>query len=128
MTTPFWCVLLAFVLVWLSRIPVMVALARRKGGYDNKHPHRQMRRLDGWGGRAVSAQQGLMEGFGPFAAAVIVAHLCGADPRRAGVLAIAFVVCEVVYVVAYVADVDYLRVFVWLIGLFAVLGLFALSV
>jgi uncharacterized MAPEG superfamily protein len=129
MTTPFICVLIAFLLIWAARIPVFVAL-KQHGGFDNKYPHRQLARLDrvdGFAARAVGAHRGLGEAFAPFAAGVTVAHLAGADPRRAAVLAIAFIVCEVVYVAAYLADVDYLRAFVWLIGFLATVGLFMLA-
>lgn len=129
MTTPFICVLIAFLLIWAARIPVFVAL-KKHGGFDNNYPHRQLARLDqldDFAARAVGAHRGLGEAFAPFAAGVVIAALAGADPRRTAVLAIAFVVCEVVYVVAYLADVDYLRAFVWLIGFLATIGLFALA-
>jgi uncharacterized MAPEG superfamily protein len=129
MTTPFVCVLIAFLLIWIARIPVIVAL-NKQDGVDNKHPHRQLTKLavrEGFGGRAVGAHRGLSEAFAPFAAGVVIAELAGADPRRASVLAIAFVVCEVLYVVAYLANVDYLRAFVWLIGFLATVGLFILA-
>lgn len=131
MTTPFVCVLIAFVLFWAARIPVFVALNKKaKGGFDNKHPHRQIAKLarsDGFGARAVGAQRGLGEAFAPFAAGVVIAHLAGADARRSAVLAIAFVVSELVYVAAYLANADYLRSFVWLIGFLATIGLFVLA-
>lgn len=130
MTTPFVCVLIAFALIWLARIPMIVALGKQ-GGVDNKYPHRQLDKLasqDDLAARAVGAHRGLSEAFAPFAAAVVIASIGGADPRRASVLAIAFVVCEVLYAAAYLANVDYLRAFVWLIGLLATLGLFVLAV
>lgn len=130
MTTPFVCVLIAFVLIWAARIPVFVALGKTKAGVDNKHPHRQLAKLarsEGFGSRAVGAQRGLGEAFAPFAAGVVIADLAGADPRRSAVLAIAFVVSEVVYVAAYLANADYLRSFVWLIGFLATIGLFVLA-
>ena len=129
MTTPFVCVLLAFLLIWAVRIPVFVALSKH-GGFDNNRPHRQLAKLmqtDGYGARAAAAHRGLADAFAPFAAAVVIAHLGGADPHKSAVLAIAFVVSEVVYVVAYLADIDYLRAFVWLVGLLATVGLFALA-
>lgn len=129
MTTPFVCVLIAFLLIWAARIPVFVALGKH-GGFDNKHPHRQLALLEqheGFAARAVGAHRGLGEAFAPFAAGVVIAALAGADPRRTAVLAIAFVVCELVYVAAYLANVDYLRAFVWLIGFLVTLGLFALA-
>jgi uncharacterized MAPEG superfamily protein len=130
MTTPFACVLIAFLLIWAARIPVFVALGKHEGGFDNSHPHRQLVQLarrEGFGARAVGAYRGLGEAFAPFAAGVVIADLAGADPRRSSVLAIAFVVCEVVYVAAYLANIDYLRAFVWLIGFLATIGLFALA-
>lgn len=141
MTTPFVCVLVAFALIWLARIPVVVALGSGPG-FDNPssprpaqspnppgevHPARQLAELEGWGARAVAAHRGLLDFFAPFAAAVIIAHLSGADARRSAVLAIAFVVSEILYVAAYIGNADYLRAFVWLIGLFTVLGLFGLA-
>jgi uncharacterized MAPEG superfamily protein len=129
MTTPFVCVLVAFVLIWVARIPVIVALTKA-GGVDNKNPHRQFARLskaDGFGSRAAGAHRALADAFAPFAAGVIIADLSGADVRRSAVLAIAFVVSEVVYVIAYLTDVDYLRAFVWLVGFLATVGLFVLA-
>jgi uncharacterized MAPEG superfamily protein len=127
MTTPFVCVLLAFALFWLARLPVFVALRKAGEPFDNKHPHRQLARLEGLGARAVGAQRGLGELFAPFAAGVVIAHLAGADPRRTAVLAVAFVVAEVLYVAAYLANADYLRVFVWLIAFATTLGMFLLA-
>jgi uncharacterized MAPEG superfamily protein len=123
-------VLIAFLLIWAARIPVFVALGKHEGGFDNRHPHRQLALLErkqDFGARAVGAHRGLAEAFAPFAAGVVIAHLAGADLRRSSVLAIAFVVCEVVYVLAYLGNVDYLRAFVWLIGFLATIGLFALA-
>jgi uncharacterized MAPEG superfamily protein len=126
-TTPFVCVFVAFALIWLSRVPVVVAIARSDEDFDIRLPPRQLARLDGFGARAVAAHRGVRDGFAPFAAAVIIAHLAGADPRRCAVLAVAFVVAQALYVGAYLGNVDYLRAFVWLIGLLIVVGLFALA-
>lgn len=127
MSTPFVCVCLAFVLIWLARVPVTVAVWRSDEDFDNALPERQLDRLEGFGARAVAAHRGLIHSFAPFAAAVIIAHICGADPRRCAVLATAFVVAQVLYVVAYLANVDYLRSLVWLVGFLTILGLFALA-
>jgi uncharacterized MAPEG superfamily protein len=115
MPAPFVCVLIAFVLSVLARAPVAITLGSDPAAKT------------GWRARADAAHRGLVDGFAPFAAAVIIAHLSGADARRSAVLAIAFVVTEVLYVAAYIGDADYLRAFVWLIGLFSVLGLFGLA-
>lgn len=128
MTTPFLCVLLAFVLAWAARIPVFLAIRSSGRSYDNKLPNKQAAELEGFGARALAAHRAALDGFAPFAAGVVVAHLGDADPRRCAVLAIAFVVAQVVHGVAYLANADYLRSFVWLVGFAATVGLFVLAV
>ena len=45
MTTPMLCVCLAFVLIWVARIPVIVAIWRSDMDFDNELPPRQMAQL-----------------------------------------------------------------------------------
>jgi uncharacterized MAPEG superfamily protein len=126
MTTPFICVFLAFLLIYAMRGPAMLAQYRRPEGYDNKHPRQQQAKLEGWGARAAAAHQNAVEAFGPFAAAVVVAHLAGLDPRRATLLSVTFVVSRVLYNIAYLANLDYLRTAIWSVGFLATAGLFVL--
>lgn len=125
MTTPFICVLLAFILVLLSKIPLGVA-QHQAGGYDNKRPRTQQAKLKGWGARARAAHYNTIESIPPFGIAVVIAHLAGLDERRASVMAMAFLVCRVIYIVAYLTNLDYLRTAVWWFGWIAVLGLVGL--
>ncbi len=127
MTTPLVCVFIAFLLIWIPRVAVVVAIKRSGTAYDNKHPRKQQAQLEGLGARAVAAHQNAFEGFAPFAAAVLVAEQAGADPRRASVLALTYVVARIIYTVAYLANADYLRSTVWAIGLLATFGLFILA-
>ncbi|MCA9680778.1 MAG: MAPEG family protein, partial [Myxococcales bacterium] len=127
LTTPFLCVLLAFVLAWLMRVPVFVAISRSGEPFDNKEPGRQLARLEGFGARAVAAHRSALDNFGPFAAAVVIAHLGDADPRRSAVLAIGYVVASTLHCLAYLANADYLRSFVWMVGFLATVGLFVLA-
>lgn len=127
MTTPFVCVLIAFLLIYVPKIPLSVAMARQPGGYDNKNPRAQQNALDGMGARARGAHYNGFEAFPPFAAAVFVAHLGGAAAdHRASILAIAFVVARTLYIGAYLADLDYLRSAIWGIGLLCTVALFCL--
>lgn len=126
MTTPFICVFIAFVLVYALRVPILYAQSKCPGGLDNKQPRHQQRQLEGWAARAQSAHENAFEAFGGFAASVFVAHLAGLDARRASLLAITFVVSRVVYNVAYLANLDYLRTTVWGVGFLATCGLFVL--
>ena len=127
MTTPFLCVLAAFVIAWLARVPIYVAIRRAGEGIDSKEPARQLATLEGLGARALAAHRGLLASFPGFAAAVLTAHLAEAEPRRIAVLSVAFVVAQVVYVVAYLGNADYLRIFVWLIGMLTTLAIFGLG-
>src|SRR5262245_54155516 len=91
MTVPFVCVFLAAILVYVPRVFVLIAQTRMPEGLDNKDPRGQQTRLTGWGKRAQGAHLNAFEAFAPFAAAVFVSHLGGANPQRAAWLAIAFV-------------------------------------
>jgi len=126
MTTAFVCVLLAWLLIYLPRLVVIVAIRQGSERFDNNHPRLQQARLTGWGQRAQAAHQNSVEAFAPFAAAVIIAHLAGADRNHMTLLAIAFVVLRTLYCVVYVADQATLRSAVWAVALAANLGLFLL--
>lgn len=125
MTPPFICVALAFALVIVSHWPVI--FAKWKGGYDNKNPRDQADKLEGWGARAWAAEQNAIENFAPFAAAVIIAHLSGADAQRSALLAYVFVGARALHLATYIADLDYLRTTLWFMGMLATAGLFVLA-
>lgn len=126
MTTPFWCVLLAWVIAYLPKAASSVAMSRQPGGYDNKHPRTQQAKLTGWGARAHASHTNGLENFPAFGIAVLVAHVGGGDPRRASLLAIAYVAVRVLYIALYIADVDRLRSVVWAFGIAATAGLLVL--
>lgn len=125
MTTPFICVALAFALVLLSKIPLWIA-QHRLGRYDNKNPRTQQAKLSGWGARARAAHYNTIESVPPFGIAVVIAHLAGLDERRATIMAIAFLVSRVIYMAAYLMNLDYLRTAVWSFGWIAIGGLMLL--
>jgi uncharacterized MAPEG superfamily protein len=124
-TPPFLCVALAFGLVLFSHLPVVAA--KWKLGYDNKDPRGQSAKLEGWGARAWGAEQNAIENFAPFAAAVVVAHLCAADPQRSSLLAYVFITARSLYLLTYWLDLDYLRTALWFVGVLATSGLFVLA-
>jgi uncharacterized MAPEG superfamily protein len=125
-TTPFVCVAIAFLLIYFPKIPLSYAMAKEGAGYDNKSPREQQARLTGWGARARAAHMNAFEAFPPFAAAVIVAHLAGADPAWSTRLALAHVVARTFYPLIYMANLGTLRSLVWGVGFAATIGLFAL--
>ncbi len=126
MTTPFWCLVLAWALAYAPKLVSSAAMWRQPEGYDNRNPRAQQSKLQGWGARAHAAHMNGLENFPPFAAAVLVAHVGGGDPRRATLLAVSYVVVRTLYIAAYVADVDKIRSVLWTLGFAATAALFLL--
>jgi uncharacterized MAPEG superfamily protein len=118
-----WCIVAAWIIVYLTKVPVAFAM-QRAGGYDNRNPRDQQSRLEGFGARSLAAHMNGFETFAPFAAAVLVASLAGAEPGPVDTLAVVFVVARLAYVVCYLADQPTLRSTVWTVGSLATLGLF----
>jgi uncharacterized MAPEG superfamily protein len=127
-TIPLLCVFLAFLLIYLPKIPLSVAMAKSPGGYNNRQPRDQQAALEGWGRRAAAAHANGFESFAPFAAAVLVAHLVRTDPHTTAVIAIVHVAARTIYPVAYIADIHALRSTVWFVGFGATAGLFILGI
>lgn len=126
MSVPFLCVLAALILTLATKLPVAVAMARQRGGYDNRHPRDQQAALTGWGRRAVSAHQNAFEAFAPFAAAVLIADAAGGDPLWSARLAVSFLVLRLAYTALYLADLATLRSLAWSAGFAATVALMAL--
>lgn len=126
MTTPFVCVLFAFLLIYVPKIPLSMAMAQEGKGYDNKHPRAQQARLKGWGARALAAHLNGFEAFAPFAAGVVIAHLAGLDAHRTTLLSVTFLGARAAYIAAYLANLDYLRSALWGVAFLATCGLFVL--
>lgn len=93
-------------------------------GFDNHHPRDFLDKLQGKGRRANYAQMNTFESFPPFAAGVIVAHLMGAPQNILDALAVAFVVCRILYAYFYIQDRPTLRSMVWFAGFAATVALF----
>jgi uncharacterized MAPEG superfamily protein len=62
-------------------LPIIMVGAAKTGaeGYDNHRPREFLANLKSWQQRANWAQINSYEVYPPFAAAVIIAHLAGAD-------------------------------------------------
>ena len=123
MTIALACIPLALALVYATKVPLAVAMARQPERYDNKNPRAQQAALTGWGQRARAAHQNGFEAFPPFAAGVLVAHVTGADARWTTLLAVTFVVSRAIYPVMYIANLDKARSTVWAVGLASTFGL-----
>jgi uncharacterized MAPEG superfamily protein len=129
MTIPFYCVLAAFLLIYVPRFFVAAEQGKQPEGYDNVNPRDQQARLtSARARRAIAAHNNAFEGFAPFAASVFVAHLGGGNASHATALALAYVVARVVYTAVYLAGAGNLRSLVWFAGMLATIGLFGLPV
>lgn len=127
MTIPFWCVLIGGILpyVWVT-----VAAGERRsqfGTVDNKLPRLQEASLKGRGARAMGAHNNAFEALPIFAAGVVIAHICGADPTWSMYLAVTWVIARVAHGVLYLADVDLLRSLVFAVGMVCAVGMFVLA-
>jgi uncharacterized MAPEG superfamily protein len=124
MTTPLFCVFLAYCTIWLPKALSSWEQSKLEGGYDNADPRVQRKQLAGKGARAQAAHENGFEAFGPFAASVFVAHLGGANAELATVLSIVFVVMRVIYPFVYVAGLSGVRSTVFTVGALATVALF----
>jgi len=127
MTTPLWCLFLVAVLPYVLSTLTGIYRVRQFRTLDNKHPRAQQAALTGVGARAFASQQNAWEALGFFTAAVVVSHLAGANPDRAGLLSMVFAATRVVHPIVYLANLDVLRSLTFLVGLGAGIGLFLIS-
>ncbi|MEM6791171.1 MAG: MAPEG family protein [Myxococcota bacterium] len=126
MTIALWCLLPAWITIYLPRLIVAREQAAQPEGFDNVDPREQQARLSPRGRRANAAQANGFEAFPAFAAAVIVSHLGGGHQAAANILAVSFVVARVVYPFLYVAGLGTGRSLVWGVGFLCTVGLFVL--
>lgn len=124
MTVAYWCVLIVAIM------PLIAISIAKAGGerYNNRHPRIWLDKQQGYRARAAAAQSNSFEAFPFFAAAVIVAHLTHAPQGRLDVLAIAFVLARIAYVVCYLADWHWARSLVWFAGYIVCIAIFISSV
>ena len=120
MTFSLWTILVAAVLPLLA-----TGIAKFGGsGYDNNNPREWETRIEGWRKRAHWAHRNHYEAFGPYAAAVLVAHVAHAPQGIVNLLAAVFIAARLAYTAAYIADAASLRSVLWAVGFFAQVGLF----
>ncbi|MGI9245419.1 MAG: MAPEG family protein [Steroidobacteraceae bacterium] len=120
MTLGYWCVLVA------GLLPYAATLTAKIGGerFDNRNPREWLAAQSGFRRRANAAQLNSFEAFPLFAAAVIVAHVAGADQPRIDLLAVTFVAARIAYIACYVADLALLRSLAWFVGIGSAVALF----
>tara|TARA_B100000686_G_scaffold229358_1_gene236752 strand:+ start:295 stop:663 length:369 start_codon:yes stop_codon:yes gene_type:complete len=122
MTFAFWMILAAGFLPYLA-----VGYAKYDPKFNNHSPREFLAKQKGAKKRAFWAHENSFEVFPFFAAAVLVAHIAGADQVKVDMLAGAFVISRIAYIFAYITDVATVRSIIWAIGLGCIVGLFAIA-
>ena len=105
-------IFLPFIFTWIT------AYYRKKqlGTIDNNHPRAQYAQLQGVGERLVAAQLNTWEAIVFYMASVMAVYLAGVDPEYTVIPCIAFVVCRVLFIAAYVANQAVLRSLIFIAG------------
>ena len=126
MIAAFYCVAINGVL------PILWAgVAKATAGFQIKHntqPREFLGKQTGMSVRANAAQANAWEAFAPFAAAVIIAFIAGADQSKLNTLALCFTGLRVVYGVLYITNLHLLRSLVWSLALLCNLACYGLLV
>lgn len=114
------------VLVYATKLPLAIEMAKAPGGYNNHDPRTQQASLEGRGRRAAAAHANAFEAFPPFAAGVIVCHTTGAAPGIALAFSLVHLIARAIYPFLYIFDRASLRSTAWFIGFLATAGLLVL--
>ncbi len=122
MSPAFWCVFAA------GALPFAFTLtAKWSREYNNHTPRLWLETNSGWRQRAHWVQLNSFEAFPPFAAAVIIAHLCKGPVALANVFALSFVLLRLAYGLAYLANTALLRSVLWMAAQGCVIALFVIA-
>ena len=127
MTVPFWCLLAAVTIPYLLAFTGAALRKRELGSVDNRHPRQQVMQLTGTGARCYAAQQNAWEALAVFTAAVVVAHLAGADAGQSAIAALAFMAARILHAVFYLSDHDRLRSLCFVVAMACCVRLFVLA-
>src|SRR6267378_3916501 len=106
-------------------IPYVVAQVKTNGPLKpENYLDPTQRPMPLWGKRADRAYVNAVEGFAPFAALVIVAHLAGKANAMTAFWAMFFFWMRLTHAVVYLLGIPYVRTMVFTLGFVAVAGVF----
>jgi uncharacterized MAPEG superfamily protein len=86
------------------------------GIIDNNNPRAQYAQLQGVGERLVAAQANTWEAIIFFMSSILAVHIAGADPDYISIPCIIFVICRVLFIIAYAANQSNLRSLIFIVG------------
>ena len=108
--------MIAVVLPYLLAGTTVYFRIKQFGKPDLNNPRTQAVDLQGPGARANAAQANAWEALAVFAAAVLVAHLSGADADSSATAATVFIGARILHPIFYIADIAPLRTVSFVIG------------
>lgn len=109
------CLLIAILLPYLAKIPV-IKILQKEGGYNNHMPRWQADQLTDYGARAWGAHKNAFESLIIFTAAVSTALATNHVTVFIKVLAVSHIVCRVIYHFLYLMDLATARSLIWALG------------
>ena len=126
MTIAYWSILVAILMPWALTI-IAKKPTPGQARYDNRAPRVFLAKLQGRSQRANWAQQNSFEILPGYTAAVIVAHLAGADQSSLDMLAITFIASRILFAICYLRDWSTSRSLAWMLGVACIIGMFVIS-
>lgn len=127
MTAAYWAIIIAFVMILVPRGFGIAGQWRLPGGFDYGASRDQQAQLTGMARRAQAAHLNGIEGFAPFAIAVWMAQEVGANSASVNQWAMAYAASRILFVIAYMADLNPWRTVIWLAGMVCNIALFVLA-
>ena len=121
-------VIFAALLIFISKIPLAIAMSKQPEGYDNRLPRKQQSALPNFGQRALGAHINSIEAFPLFAAGVCLALISEANLVTVQNLCVIFCCSRVAYLVCYWFDLDKFRSIIWSVGFGTSIWLMALAI
>jgi uncharacterized MAPEG superfamily protein len=128
MTPAYWAIIIAFLMILIPRGFAIVGQFRLPGGFNYSASRDQQAQLKGIARRGQAAHLNSIEGFAPFAFSVMMALELGAPQTTVDQLAMAYAIGRVLFVFAYLADLNPWRTVIWLCAMGCNIALFVVAV
>ncbi|WP_194755492.1 MAPEG family protein [Aliidiomarina indica] len=119
MSMLFTTLFVAMLLPFLAKAPLVFAMNREPGGYDNRYPRVQQQKLTGFGQRANAAHYNSFEALLIYASAVFTAVTFGTVDSLTVMLGWIFIGSRILYLLFYWYNKSSIRSLSWLVGMVA---------
>ncbi|RTE87584.1 MULTISPECIES: MAPEG family protein [Gammaproteobacteria] len=119
MTQLFTSLFIIALLPFIAKLPLVLAMNKESGGYNNKYPRQQQANLKGFGLRANAAHYNSFEALIVYIFAVVCVIQNQTIDTLTVTLAWVFVASRVLYLICYWFDKASLRSVIWITGMIA---------